>query len=237
MGRPDGVCLTHPPPKPGRAWERADNGYLTCWDCYKRLNQVLSPWHRDRDGRPASIPGLYETLSAVPGWSPAAGDRPAVGFRFGPRSPANDTIIAMRDHRSRRNHRRPAGDPHSVPGVLAEWVAELAGEKHLASAPPRSVLAMCHLLDRNLDHITRQGWVVEFAMEIGWLRRQLVEVNQPRVVVGKCPNTVDLGVVTKTCGALLFAPLYGDWIECWSPDCRRTWARREWLQLGDLVGS
>jgi hypothetical protein len=121
--------------------------------------------------------------------------------------------------------------------VLAEWVAELAGEKHMTSPPPRSVLAMCRLLDHNLDHITRQPWVVEFAIEIGWLRRQLVEVNQPRRVIGKCPNIVDLGIATKTCGALLFAPLYGDWIECWSPDCRRTWARREWLKLGDLVGS
>jgi hypothetical protein len=235
VGRPDGACVIHPPPRNDQPWERADRGYLTCWGCYKRVRSWLVPYTRDRDGRPASIPGLYAILSAVPGLHPVAGDSGLRTPAFGPRSPANDTVIAMTDHRSTRNHRWPAGDPHSVPGVLAEWVAQLAVSKNLTGPPPRSVLAMCQVLDRNLGYITRQAWVVEFAIELGWLRRQLVEVNQPRKVIGRCPNTIDEGLTTRRCGAMLFAPVYGDHIECWAPDCRREWARREWFKLGGLI--
>ena len=205
---------------------------MTCWNCYKRLNRWLSPYSRDQYGRPSSIPGLYASLTAVPGLTPILGDGGA-RLGFGPRSPANDTVISMRDRRSTRNHRRPRRDPHSVPGVLAEWIAELVEEKHLTQAPPRTVAAMCQLLDHNLHYITRQEWVVEFTAELGALRRQLVEVNEPRRVIGRCPNTLDEGVTTRVCGAVLFAPLLGDTIECWA--CQRVWTRRKWMELGDLI--
>jgi hypothetical protein len=230
--RPDGACVIHPLPRNNQPWERPDPGYLTCFGCYKRLRSWLVPYTQDRDGRPSSIPGLYATLSAVPRVHPIIGGQP-LRIGFGPRSPANDHIIAMRDQRSLRNHRRPRGDPHSVPGVLAEWVALLAAEKNFTDPPPRTVAGLCQILDRNLDHITSQPWVVDFTHELGMLRGQLIGVHQPRKVIGQCPNTIDEGNTIRICKAVLFAPLYGDTIRCWA--CDRPWHRPDWERLGGLL--
>jgi hypothetical protein len=187
---------------------------------------MLSPYTRDDDGRPASIPGLYATLSSTPGLTPTMGDRPPV---FGPRSPANDYVIAMRDPRSARI--RP-GDPHSVPGVLAGWVARVVIEAPRIP-PARSVLAMSVMLVRDLPLVVRRPWVAEFHADLTALLMQLTAVNQPRHGIGRCPNTITEGDRTRVCGAMLYAPTSGDVIQCWAVQCQRKWTRREWLSLGD----
>lgn len=189
---------------------------------------MLSPTTRDPDGSPASIPGLYATLSSIPGQHPTGGGRfPG----FGSKSPANDHVIAMRDPRSARVR---AGDPHSVPGVLAGWVTRLLLERP-GPRPGPSVPAMAVFLDENLGFVTGRPWVKELNTDLTALLTQLRHVNQPRRRIGRCPNTITEGDRTVVCGAMLYAPTDGDVIQCWAVQCQRTWKRREWLRLSDTL--
>jgi hypothetical protein len=230
-GPPRGVCVTHHRPLPGDPPEPATPGCFTCLACRQDLRCLLAPCTRDDAGRPVSIPGLYATLSTIPGWSPTGGERLA---GFGPRSPANDHIIAMRDPRSARV--RP-GDPHSVPGVLAGWVARVLVERPRIP-PARSVGAMSVMLAEHVDFIVSRPWVVEFHLDVTALARQLRAVNEPRRGIGRCPNTITEGDSTRVCGAMLYAPVNGsDVIECWAVQCQRKWTRRQWLSLSDQLNT
>lgn len=224
---PANRCMTHRPPKPGQRWRLADEGYHTCSTCYDQLHQWLTPITVDDDNRPASIPGMYELLDARPG----VGESGRRGPGFAPRSPANDHVVAMRDPRSTK---LLAGDPHSVPGVLGSWCLEVSELRHVIP-PARRVLAMAGFLDAHLDWLTRQDWVGELHAELRELYSQLKAsaAGKTRRPIGQCPNTIDEGNQTRTCGALLFAPLRGDTIQCGT--CGRQWARHEWLCLGDLL--
>lgn len=223
--RPAGACVTHLPPRPGYHWRRADDGYQTCSSCYDRIHRLLSPLAVDDDGRPDSVPGLFVLLNPRPGVG--GHGRRAPGF--GPRSPANDHIVAMMDTRSTRLDEH---DPHSVPGVLAAWCREIFEERHLIP-PVRTVPAMAKFLDNHLDWLTRHEWVEEFHAELRELHNQMRAIGQQRRKIGDCPNTIDEGTQTRQCGSKLFAPLYGDQITCFA--CGRQWARDEWLRLGDLL--
>lgn len=226
--RPDGACITHRSPSEGRAWRRADPGYRTCNACHQRLHAWLSPITVDADGRPDSIPGLYAALSPLPGVG-GGGMRRAPGF--GSRSPANDHIVAITDPRTSRLE---PGDPISVPGVLAEWVALLVEERSLIP-PARTVPDMARFLDAHLDWITKQDWVEDLYTELRELHSQLRAIGQQRRRIGACPNTIDTGDTTRQCGAALYAPLHGDQITCWS--CDRQWPRDEWIRLGRLLAA
>lgn len=224
--RPENACLTHKPPREGQSWRIADKGYRTCGSCYDRIHSWLSPLTMDVADRPDSIPGLYALLDPQPGH----GDAGRRGPGFSSRSPASDHVISMRDHRSTR---LLPEDPHSIPGVLRAWCVMLADERDLA-LPSLNVGTMAGFLDAHLDWITRQDWVDDLHAELRELHSQLKTAGgEPRHVVGACPNTIDEGEHTRYCGARLYAPLYGDAITCWA--CNRTWARREWLRLGDLL--
>lgn len=225
-GRPDSACVTHRPPTNGRPWAQADPGYRTCTRCHQRIHEWLSPITTDNDGRPDSIPGLYAMLNPLPGVG-GGGQRRAPGFAS--KSPANDHIIAITDPRSTRLE---AGDPHSVPGVLASWTALLVDERHL-TPPAGTVPAMARFLDTHLDYLTKQEWVEDFATELRELHAQLRAIGQQRRRIGICPNTIDAGETTRQCGAALFAPLHSDVIKCYA--CGREWPRAEWLRLGYLL--
>jgi hypothetical protein len=225
-GRPDSACVTHRPPTGTRAWVQADPGYKTCKLCHQRIHEWLSPLTANDDGRPDSIVGLYALLNPMPGVI-GNGMRRAPGF--GSRSPANDHIIAMRDPRSTRLQ---VGDPHSVPGVLASWIALLIDERSLVP-PARTVPAMARFLDNHLDYLTRQDWVEDFATELRELHSQLRAIGQQRRRIGTCPSTIDEGEHTRLCDTALFAPLYTDVIKCHA--CGREWPRTEWLRLGYLL--
>ena len=228
MTRPDSACLTHRPPTEGRAWRQADPGYRTCSSCHQRIHQWLSPITIDEDGRPDSISGLYALLNPRPG---ATGDNGRRAPGFGPRSPANDHLIAMKDPRSVK---RDLGDPHSVPGVLAAWCDALIDERSLIP-PTRTVPAMAKFLDNHLDYLTRQEWVEDLFTELRELHSQLRAIGQQRRRIGLCPNTLDAGETTKQCAAPLFAPLYSDLIRCYA--CGREWSGIERLRLGRLLNA
>lgn len=227
LTRPARACITHRAPSTGGKWQLSDKGYLTCSACYERLAELLSVFHRDKDDRPDSIPGLYAVTDPTPGATPLAGGGRHPGF--GPRSPANDHIISMRDPRSVRRRKL---DPYSIPGMLWAWCRRISLERKM-DMPTDTVDAMCVWLSGHLDWITRQPLVLAFYEDLKALHRQLKAVHQPRVSVGRCPNTIDLGSTSQACNARLYAPLHGDVVTCWS--CGRHWSRRDWLRLGDLL--
>lgn len=235
---PENACLTHRPPKPDKPWRLADPGYRTCSSCYDRIHGLLSPLTMDKDERPDSIPGLYELLDPTPGHSESGRRGPG----FAPRSPASDHIIVMTDHRSRamligRDY-DPETDgltwPRSVPGGLYAIAADLKNRRGLTEPLPGTVTALSLLIDAHLDWLTRQDDIDDVHSDLRELHRQLkTAAGSPRRFIGLCPNTIDEGEHTRACGARLFAPLYGDTIECWA--CGRPWTRHEWMRLGDLL--
>lgn len=228
MTRPDSACVTHRPPGEGRAWRLADPGYRCCSSCYDRIHRWLSPIAVDDDGWPDSIPGLYAVLNPRPG---ASGDNGRRAPGFGPRSPANDHLISMRDKRSVKV---VLSDPLSVPGVLAEWCDALIEERGLVP-PARTVQAMARFLDSHLDWTSKQAWVEDFHEELRALHSQLRAIGAQRRKIGACPNTIQEGEHTRECGAVLLAPLNGDSIRCFA--CGREWQRDEWIRLGRLLAA
>lgn len=95
--RPANACLTHRPPKPGRPWRLADQGYTTCSGCVAKLRSWLLPGSVDDDNRPTSIPDLYASLDT----EPVVTDSGRRGPGFASRSPASEHVIAMTDRRSK----------------------------------------------------------------------------------------------------------------------------------------
>lgn len=230
--RPEGACLTHLPPKDGRHWRRPPPGHLICGDCHDHIARMLSPIAVDKDGRPDGVPGLFALLNPRPGNN---GDRGRRAPGFGPRSPANDFVISQRDYRT--VHVDP-GDPHSVLGVLDEWVHLVADALKAEHLPARTALDMCRFLTNRLDFIVRQDLITNFEAELRALVSQMRNLG-PKVPIGDCPNTLEVDDEhTRECGAKLFAPL--KWsedtiIRCWS--CGRPWPREDWPELGKLLAS
>jgi hypothetical protein len=122
----------------------------------------------------------------------------------------------------------------SVPHLLGSWV-QLIAEQRDATPGNGDVAKLCSWLDKHLDWITRQDDVAEFADDLRTLHSQLRAIGQKRSRIGECPNTIDTGDTSKQCNAALYAPLYGDSIKCWAPDCGRVWHRPDWEHLGRLL--
>lgn len=176
--RPTGACVIHVPPKPGYAWRRADDNYLTCSPCYDLLHRWLSTIGMDSEGRPDNIAALYARLDPRPG--NGGHGRRAPGF--GPRSPANDHVIAMGDPRTVQIEDL---DPCSAKAILRQWVLWVWDERYDDEALnradyrarrhelPTDVPGAAAWLDQQLDWLTRRDIITEFHSELRELRRQL----------------------------------------------------------------
>lgn len=134
-----------------------------------------------------------------------------------------------------RGHREDSRPVRSVPHTLAS-LADLIAEERDMACTARTVAELVRWLDGQLDWVTRQEMVTDFADDIRLLLRQLKPVTgEPgRRHIGICPNTIDEGETTRPCNAKLYAPLRGDTITCTS--CNRDWPRPEWENLGTLLG-
>lgn len=206
---PSGACLTHRPPTGAHPWHPADSAYATCSACYDRIHGWLSPIHRDDDGHPDSIPGLYALLDLAPG--SARGGRRAPGF--GPRATRTDHVIAIRDRRSVKIN---TPDPHSAPGLLATWVLAIWEQRYeddllnasdyfvRRRALPNTVPSTARWIDHHLDWITRRDLVTVLYDELGELHRELRAATgrggQPPL--GHCVEVRD----GQPCGAPMFMP-------------------------------
>lgn len=238
MDRPDSACRSCRPPRGTNPWRLAPSGYTACESCRDTMEDNLD-----------EIQWRYYLLNPRPGSSGDLDHRGSPGF--GSRSPASDHVIVMRDGRSShcarvwvgsdgRVHREPEKPPLSVYSVLLTEAVDTAERRVLSDRSEfESVLGLTVFLTRHIDWWGTQRDVGEFA---GKLRRL---VSQLRPVTGtphpkpfaRCPNTIDLGDGTRTCGGPLFAPvsLAVGVIEC--VGCGREWERPEWDEFGQLLRS
>lgn len=187
---------------------RARAGYVTCDHCQDRLAEALS-----------AIPSLYAATTSVLTPSTAGlGVRHAPGF--GSSSPANDSVICLRDGRSKPIE---DGDPVGVPGVLpawAEWVSECCGVTH---RPAATVPAAVEFLGRWSDWLHRQPEVAALHQAATTIRRQLMGA-----VLGGLPGPRPVGTcLTDGCGGAVYEA--GDHVYV----CRR--CKTEWRDLPVLV--
>jgi hypothetical protein len=230
-------CLLHRPPRDGRSWTRPDPGYRTCGACLARVRERL-----------AEVCARWEVLDSRPGClGEESGPRPP---GFGPRSPASDVVIVMRDWRSVRTairwldgnrrtvHRESARPPLSVLAELHTLARHVADARDLVGPVRLTVAEIVRWLDGQLDWVTRQPGVVEFDRVIRELVSQLRPLTgEPRARrVGQCPNVIDEGEHTRECATPLYAHLHqgpDSVIRC--SGCRRVWARGDWLQLGRML--
>lgn len=204
----------------------------------ERLAASLDP---SRAGLPWPIPKLYDRLTPVKVTGGDGDGRRAPGFRS--TAPANTHSIALRDPRSKANgtswiaadgrvHHEPARGLLHAPTVLSGWyavVCEYLGEDE--PEPGLSVTALGFGLCDRLDELARADWLLDMADEVrtlhGQLRAALASVTgerRPRAI-GHCPVELPDG---EPCGNPLFAPRFGDAIECRS--CGACWPRETWVE-------
>lgn len=230
--RPPGACqLCLPPHSNTRPWRQADPGYRTCGGCADWLETTL-----------ADIAERYARLDARPGRSGDNG-RGSPGFVSVP--PGSVHIMAMRDARSSpqahvwmgsdgRVHRESLRPPLSVVNVLQTEAWAVAEVRGYTEAVPGDVGALCRWLTAQLDWLTRQDTVADTAHALRQLQAQLRPVTgDPRIWIATCPNTIDEGEHTRTCGNNLYAPAKSDVIRCAA--CDRRWPRTKWVRLGQLA--
>lgn len=227
-------CLLHAPPREGRPWTLADEGYRTCSDCLDRLREQLR-----------EVATRWAALDPRPGASGDERSRGAPGF--GSRSPAADVVVVVRDWRSTRVaqvwvgsdgkvHCEPERPPLSVPAELWTLAVHVADARTMTGPTHMNVATIAAWLDGQLDWVTRQEGVAAFARVVRELVTQLRPLTgEPRPKrVGTCPNTVDgESEHPRECAAPLFVPLKSDTIRC--NVCGREWEREEWLNLGRLL--
>lgn len=224
--RPDWACLLHTPPTDDQHWTRADDGYLTCAGCLNRLRSHLT-----------DVAARYRRLDPTPGATGDTGTRGAPGFRSTPAAALH--IVTLRDHRSsteahvwrgadKRVHTESTKAPASIRSVLETEAVNVAELREM-TIPTGDVADLTRWLDRQLDWITRQAIVVDFARIIRGLRSQLMPVTgDPRIWVAKCPNVVTVDNHQVVCDANLYYPTSGDTIMCGNPACKRRWHRAKW---------
>lgn len=205
------ICATKKKPR------EATPGYLTDTRCSDQLVEALD-----------DIARLYRdhvSDSPVPKVGADTGRR-APGF--GSRSPADDTVIAMADHRT--VWAKP-GDLHNPDIILSGWRDVLREETGDTFFPLGPVECAQYLAKRRA-WVTRQPWVADMWPEIKEVRDQLANYGgeSGRVRAGRCPNLMDTG---GKCGTRLYVAFGCDSIRCGG--CGTVWPRTRWLLLGAMI--
>lgn len=226
LPKPFEACVLCRPPAPGQAWNFAESGYVTCRPCWQRLRRHLR-----------GLSERYARLNPRPGVMGETGGRGAPGFVSAP--PANLHIVAIRDHRStpdarvwlasdgrvHRESERPPLSTYAELDKLAAGVIAARGFEH--GHGQASVAGLCWWFDQQLEWITAQTAVIMFARHLRKLLGQLKPATgDDRFWIANCPNTIDEGAHTRTCGANLFVPQRGNVITCGK--CGRDWPRDKW---------
>lgn len=236
LERPSAACRVCRPPRGTRPWKLAPSGYTACQHCVDDMTEQLT-----------EIRQRYYLLNPRPG--SCTGDMSGRGSPgFGSRSPASDHIVVMRDSRSSpvahvwrgsdgRIHREATRPPLSVFGALLIEAVDTAERRRLSDTHEfGSVAGLVPFLTRHLDWWATQRDVGEFGAKLRVLVSQLRPVTgSPRPKpFARCPNTIDLGEHTRSCGGPIFPPeSTSDVIQCSA--CGRPWDLAEWRQLGDLL--
>lgn len=195
---------------------------MACARCLSRLDEALE-----------DIVTLYALLPSVmePG-SVQLDDMPH-GKRTDAPAPVRLDVLALTDSRSTWAQRR--GEIPSVLSVLSGWSRIVIEDCNLSIPTEATVTTEAGLLRTHLQWIGKQAWVDDMWKEIRMVRSNLKDVcGEPLPKpIGTCPAEVIEEGQVVTCGALLYAPTYGDTVRC--RDCNTTWSRDTWLLLGRLI--
>jgi hypothetical protein len=261
LARPVGACLTCPPPLGARSWRRASDNYRTCDQCLDRLREMLHDI-ADRYARLDIRPGSTGEMGSrgAPGFGSRAPASEHIIAMRDARSSAEAHVWVGKDGRVHREDERPPLSVYSVLETEVYDIAELRGMDPPRLHPvSRSVYPHTRLewrdgslrpeprlmpipilvswLDNQLDWLTRQEWIADFADRLRDLQGQLRPVTgDRRRQIGRCPNTVERGEESEECGSPLYAPTDNskdDTIRCRA--CGQDWPRTEWLRLGELL--
>ena len=166
---------------------------VICTSCTAKIRRDL-----DTVGR------LRAQLDPTPGRTGSAG---RASGKPGSRPPANLTIIAMADIRSRfRLTDDGEADPDNVTNVDADLLTEarLVIEARRLNPPMRDVSDSLRILNIHLDWICSSDRVDEFAAVLSGCARGLRGVlrDWPDPAIGKCPD-IDPRGESDTCGGPL----------------------------------
>lgn len=135
-----------------------------------------------------------------------------------------------------RAHFESERPPLSIPFTIS-GLADLVAEDREMTAPRGTVNDIAVWLDKQLDYVARQEWVVDVHETLVRLLGQLKPVTgDPKIRIGQCPNTIDEGETTRECKTPLYAPTDSskdDTIRC--SGCGRPWPREKWVELGRLM--
>lgn len=137
-----------------------------------------------------------------------------------------------------RGHQEQERPPRSIHGALDSMCSMVAEDRDMT--PPFGPVAdLSRWLDKQLDYVTRQDWVVDVSNELYELLAQLKPVTgDKRQKIGRCPNTIDEGEHSRECGHPLYAPTANakdETIRCGG--CGRTWTPAHWARLLDMLES
>lgn len=179
---------------------RAELGYL-CTPHAAQLAEMLNPRQRGQifatpgERRvPPSIPVLYGMLSTSRG---VHGPMAVGSSAFGPRSPADDSALVLRDPRSRAAISGPDDrerQPDAPLAVLTKWAHRVTNER---GAPELGLLytvpALSSWLYGATDWIAHQDWCTEAYAALQGVHRGLrVVVGDPMPgSIGRCWVLVD----------------------------------------------
>lgn len=205
---------------------------VICTSCTAKIRRDL-----DTVGR------LRAQLDPTPGRTGSAG---RASGKPGSRPPANLTIIAMADIRSRfRLTDDGEADPDNVTNVDADLLTEarLVIEARRLNPPMRDVSDSLRILNIHLDWICSSDRVDEFAAVLAGCAQALRSVlGQNRKSIGRCP-AADPRDPSRTCGGPLHWMDGTLQIQC--ARCRDVWTEQDltniarvvdvWIPVGDAA--
>lgn len=255
--RPTNACQTcHHPQWHNHTWTwpTADRGYQTCNPCCQKIRDQLTETtnrYTRLDPTPTNTNQTH-TTTRHPNQSTSPANDHIITMtdpRSKPHPIARDATIYHQNHHGEyttkthiwygadgKAYQEDQHPTHSIPRTLTAWAHHIAHHTNQTLTPntTRTVPNLATWIDRHLDWLTRQPEIVHFANALRALLAQLNRVTgEPRITIGRCPNTIDNGHHTHECGAPLKAPLHGDTVRC--QHCGRTWPRAKWLELGELL--
>lgn len=136
--------------------------------------------------RPPSIPVLYGLLSTHRG---VHGIMAVTSTAFGPRSPAHDTALVLRDERSTSRVLGPDDrerEPAAPLAVLLELAVRAVRERGAPERRPEgSVVGLSSFLHGQLDWLATRPWIAEV-----WQQLRAVQTHLREVVGDPAPRPV-----------------------------------------------
>lgn len=207
---------------------------MACYRCEQRLDE----WLEEILEYVVLLPAIEEPGTIV------MDDMPHGSQPF-PAAPIRLDVVDILDQ-------RPSpldGDSRSKAlAQIASWARLVREDRRLADETGNDSLVYPHARDMwffsrdinvlrvHLSWVCEQPWVDEFHAEVKERRREILQAwgeSNPKPI-GRCPAELIKDGQVQTCGATLWAPIYGDVVRC--SRCKASWTEDRWRLLGQVIG-